>query len=186
MSLPKWATVSNFSVLSQRQQVPGSQTPKILAWDHITGMCIGNEFSSWIMFPETCHPGLPSSSWENQVKPWKKMGIRIMINSHWGYNIILIKGACHCSVKLCFFFLDIFFIYISYAIPFPSFLSKNHLYPPPAFLPNSPTPASWPCHSHVLGHIIFARPRASPSIEGLLSHPLLHMQLETQALGGTD
>ena len=38
-------------------------------------------------------------------------------------------------------------------------------------------------HSPVLGHIIFARPRASPPIDGCLGHPLLHMQLETQALG---
>jgi hypothetical protein len=29
-----------------------------------------------------------------------------------------------------------------------------------------------------LGHIIFARPRASPPIDGQLGHPLLHMQLE--------
>jgi hypothetical protein len=51
-------------------------------------------------------------------------------------------------------------------------------------LPNSPIPASWPWHSLVLGHIIIARPRASHSIDGQLRHPLLHMQLETQALGG--
>jgi hypothetical protein len=49
--------------------------------------------------------------------------------------------------------------------------------------PNLPIPASWPWHSPVLGHIIFARPRASPPIDGLLGHPLLHMLLETQALG---
>ena len=30
-----------------------------------------------------------------------------------------------------FFLLDIFFIYISNALPFPSFLSKSPLYPPP-------------------------------------------------------
>jgi hypothetical protein len=35
------------------------------------------------------------------------------------------------------FLLDIFFIYISNAIPFPSFLSKNPLYPFP--FPCSPT-----------------------------------------------
>ena len=48
-------------------------------------------------------------------------------------------------------------------------------------LPNPPTPASWPWHSPVLGHMIFTKPRASPPIDG---HPLLHMQLETQLLGG--
>jgi hypothetical protein len=31
-----------------------------------------------------------------------------------------------------FLFLDIFFICISNAIPFPSFLSESPLYPPPA------------------------------------------------------
>jgi hypothetical protein len=42
-----------------------------------------------------------------------------------------------------FFLLDIFFIYISNAIPFPSFLSDNPLYLPPL-------PASPPTHSHFL------------------------------------
>jgi hypothetical protein len=59
--------------------------------------------------------------------------------------------------------------------------SQIPLYPSPALLPNSPTPASWPWHSPVLGHMIFTKPRASPPIDG---HPLLHMQLETQLLGG--
>jgi hypothetical protein len=31
--------------------------------------------------------------------------------------------------------------------------------------------------------MIFARPRASPSTDGGLGHPLLHMQLETQLWG---
>jgi hypothetical protein len=57
---------------------------------------------------------------------------------------------------------------------------ESPLYPPPAMLLNPPTPTFWPWHSPVLGHIIFARPRASPPIDGCLGHPLLHMQLETQ------
>jgi hypothetical protein len=52
--------------------------------------------------------------------------------------------------------------------------------PPPAMLLNPPTPASWPWHSPVLGHMIFTRPRASPPIDGLLGHPLLHRKLETK------
>ena len=52
-----------------------------------------------------------------------------------------------------------------------------------ALLSNLPTPASWPWHSPVLGHMIFTRPRASPPIDGRLGHPLLHMQLETQLWG---
>jgi hypothetical protein len=43
-----------------------------------------------------------------------------------------------------FFLLDIFFIYISDAIP------KAPI-PSPALLPNPPTPASWPLCSPVLG-----------------------------------
>jgi hypothetical protein len=62
-------------------------------------------------------------------------------------------------------------------------LYPNPLYSPPALLPNSPTPAFWPCHSLLLGHMIFTRPRASSPIDGRPGHPLLHMQLETCALG---
>jgi hypothetical protein len=51
------------------------------------------------------------------------------------------------------FLLDIFFIYISNAIPkVPYTLS-------PTLLPYPPTPTSWPWHSLVLGHIKFAIPR---------------------------
>ena len=57
------------------------------------------------------------------------------------------------------------------------------LYPPPVLLPNPPTPTSWPCHSPVLGYMIFAIPSASFPTDGQLGHALLHMQLETQ-LGG--
>ena len=57
---------------------------------------------------------------------------------------------------------------------------ESPLYPPLSLLPNPPTPASRPWHSPVLGHMIFARPRASPPIDGC---PLLHMQLEIQLWG---
>jgi hypothetical protein len=50
-------------------------------------------------------------------------------------------------------------------------------------LPNPPTPTFWHWHSPILGPRTFARRRASPPIDDRLSHPLLHMQLETQALG---
>jgi hypothetical protein len=63
-------------------------------------------------------------------------------------------------------------------------LSQKSPIPSPTLLPNPPTPASWPWHSPVLGHMIFTRPRASPPIGGLPGHPRLHMQLETQALEG--
>ena len=68
------------------------------------------------------------------------------------------------------------FIYISNAIP-------KSLYPPHTLLLNPLTPASWPWHSTVLGHIIFARTWAFPSNDGKLGCHLLHIQLETRALG---
>ena len=64
-------------------------------------------------------------------------------------------------------------------------LSRKSVYPTPALLPNPPAPASWPWHSAVLGHMTFARPRTSPPINSQLGHSLLHVRLETQALGGT-
>jgi hypothetical protein len=57
-------------------------------------------------------------------------------------------------------------------------------YPLAALLPTLPTPASWPWHSLVLGHMIFAIPRSSPPTDGRLGHPLLHIQLETQLRRG--
>jgi hypothetical protein len=62
-------------------------------------------------------------------------------------------------------------------------LSTKPLYPLLSMLPNQHTPASWPCHSPVLGHMIIARSRASPRTDGQLSHTLLSMQIETQ-MGG--
>jgi hypothetical protein len=83
------------------------------------------------------------------------------------------------AVVVFTFLLDIFFIYISNVTPFPSFLSEN-----PLPLPPYPGPQS--THFHflalafpILGHRIFARPRASPPIDGQLGHPLLHIKLET-------
>ena len=73
------------------------------------------------------------------------------------------------------FLLYIFFINISNAI---------HKIPYTFPLPCSPTcpllQDSWSWHSPVLGHMIFAIPRATPPIDGQLGHPLLHMQLEAQ------
>ena len=71
--------------------------------------------------------------------------------------------------------LDIFFIYISNVIPFPSFPSENPLSsPPPSAL--QPTHShSWYWHSIILEHRAFTGPRASPPVEDRLGHPLLHI-----------
>jgi hypothetical protein len=59
-------------------------------------------------------------------------------------------------------------------------------FPCPVPFPSPPSPTSWPWHSPVLGHIIFIKSRASPPNDGQLGHLLLHMQLETRALGVLD
>jgi hypothetical protein len=86
---------------------------------------------------------------------------------------------CRFSFSFCFlFFFNRYFLHLHF-----KFYPQNTLNPPPALLPNLSTPASWPWHCSVQGHMIFARPRASPPIDGQRGHPLLHMQLETQLWG---
>jgi hypothetical protein len=85
------------------------------------------------------------------------------------------------ALSTIFYFLKYFIRYFLH-LHFKCYL-KSPLYPPHALLPNPTTPTSWPWHSPVLGHMIFARPRVSPPIDGWLGHPLLHMQLETQFWG---
>jgi hypothetical protein len=102
------------------------------------------------------------------------------------------RGILFCFVLFCFvlfcfvlcFVLHkrLFFIRYFHHLQFKCY-PKSPLYPRPTLLSNSPTPPSWPWYSPVLGHIIFAKPRASPPNDGKLGHPLLHMQLETGALG---
>ena len=60
---------------------------------------------------------------------------------------------------------------------------QSTLYIPHVLVPNPLTPTSWSWHSPVLGCMKFARPRVSLSNDGQLGHLLLHMQLETRALG---
>jgi hypothetical protein len=72
-------------------------------------------------------------------------------------------GVCVCAGVFLFsflfldFLLDIFFIYISNAIP------KVPYTLPAALLPYPLTPTSWPWLSPVLGHMKFARPRVLSS-----------------------
>jgi hypothetical protein len=56
------------------------------------------------------------------------------------------------------------FIYLFIYIHFKCH-PESSLYPPSTLLPYPPTPASWPWHSPVLGHIKFAIPRGLSSWE---------------------
>jgi hypothetical protein len=86
-------------------------------------------------------------------------------------------NVCSIFTPVYCFFLIRYFLHLHFKC-YP----ESPLYAPPP--PNPPTPTSWPWHFPVLGCMIFTRPRASSPIDVLLGHPLLHMQLETQALGG--
>jgi hypothetical protein len=109
-------------------------------------------------------------------------------------NVSWTKQKARCMLSLCsnpellslffkfFSFFNLFFITYFLHLHFKCY-PQNPLYPPPALLPKPPTPVSWPWHSPVLGHMVFARPRASPPIVGQLGHSLLHMQIETQLWG---
>jgi hypothetical protein len=79
-----------------------------------------------------------------------------------------------CNLNIFLFFIR-YFLHLHFKC-YP----ESPLYPPHSLLLNPPTPASWLWHSPVLGHMIFTIPRTSPSIDGRLGHPLLHMQVETQ------
>jgi hypothetical protein len=88
--------------------------------------------------------------------------------SYWPFDCIVYYGFWFCKFVVCVlvflllfsllvvltvffkdFLLDIFFIYITNFKCYP----ESSLYPPPTLLPYPPTPASWPWHSPVLGHI---------------------------------
>jgi hypothetical protein len=60
-----------------------------------------------------------------------------------------------------------FFVIIRYFLHLHfKYYPQSPLYPPPTLLPNTPTPASWPWHSPVMGHMIFARTSSFPPIDG--------------------
>ena len=110
------------------------------------------------------------------------------------YYLLFTISVFMCIINLgldsFFFSFFFFFNFIRYFLPlhfkcYPlsKFPLRKSPIPSQALLPKPPTPASWPSHSPVLGHIISARQRASPPNDGLLGHLLLHMQLETRALG---
>jgi hypothetical protein len=94
---------------------------------------------------------------------------------------------CRFFSFLFFFFLDILFIYISNVILFPRFPSgiPYPILPLPASMrvvpypaTHFPIPVSLPWHSATLGHWFSTGPRASPPIDTIHDHVLLHMWLE--------
>jgi hypothetical protein len=89
--------------------------------------------------------------------------------------------VCVC-VCVCFFLSSSFFFRYFLYLHFKCY-PESPPYPLPALLPYPPTPTSWPWCSPVLGHIKFARPRGLFSQYGWLGQLLLHLQLETWALG---
>jgi hypothetical protein len=79
-----------------------------------------------------------------------------------------------------FYVYHVFFIRYFLHLHFKCY-PRSPLYPPRALLPYPLTPTSWSWRSPALGHTKFARPRGLSFQRS--SHPLLHMQLETWALG---
>jgi hypothetical protein len=103
------------------------------------------------------------------------------------FHIILSRflyftGHSHIPSWVFFFHALSFFIRYFLHLHFKCY-PESPLYTPPAPFANPPTPASWPWHIAVLGHIIFTRPKAFPLNDGWLGQLLLHMQLELWALG---
>jgi hypothetical protein len=77
---------------------------------------------------------------------------------------------------------QVFFIRYFLHLLFKCYPESPHIPSPRlASLPTHST--SWTWCSPVLGHIKFVRPRGLSPNDGLQGHLLLHMQLETQALG---
>jgi hypothetical protein len=70
----------------------------------------------------------------------------------WHRNLVSLRYRK--KTLFLFFFLIRYFLYIHFKC-YP----ESSLYPRHDLLPYPPTPASWPWHSPVLGHIKFAIPR---------------------------
>jgi hypothetical protein len=66
--------------------------------------------------------------------------------------------------KLLYFFFNLFFLIRHFLYIHFKCYPESSLYPPSTLLPYLPTPASWPWHSPVLGHIKFAIPRGLSSL----------------------
>jgi hypothetical protein len=70
--------------------------------------------------------------------------------------------------------ISIYFLYLHFkCYPLSWFpLQKPPIPSPLPLLTNPSTPASWPWQSPTLGHRAFTGPRASPSIDDWLGHPI--------------
>ena len=86
----------------------------------------------------------------------------------------------HFLLGIFSFFFIRYFLYLHFrCYPLSWFpLWKTPISSPLPLLTNPPTPTSWPWHSPILGHRTFTGPTASPPINDLLGHLVLHVQLE--------
>ena len=70
----------------------------------------------------------------------------------WDFGLFLVYLFIFIFFLNFYFLLDIFFIYISNIIPFPSLPSENPLNLSPPLLTNQPILASWSRQSAILGN----------------------------------
>jgi hypothetical protein len=127
---------------------------------------------SWVPFPLPSHC-IFSQYLDNIEQELYLLGVYLNQAVFWGLPLFFFFFTFYLFIYL---FIFAFFIRYFLHLHFKCY-PKSPLYPPPALLPNTPTPASWPWH------IIFSRPRTSPPTDGWLGHSLLNMQLETRSLG---
>jgi hypothetical protein len=96
-------------------------------------------------------------------------------------SLLFFREGMKLCPKFIYFFLGIFFIYVSNVFLFPGHPFRNPIPPLPAsmmVLPHPPTPVLLPWHSSTLGHITLSCLRASPPTDVQQGHLLLHMQPE--------
>jgi hypothetical protein len=128
---------------------------------------------------------IPGLNFQHHLKPdvlIPSRGSRSSWATYWVPDKIISRRQVELSFSKPTLFFFLLFIRCFLHLHFQCY-PKCPLYPPPALLPYPLTPTSWPWRSPVLGHTKFARPRASLPTDGRRGHLLIHMQLETRALG---
>jgi hypothetical protein len=112
--------------------------------------------------------------WGPLSEPWGagsrcKKQEKFIVPTCWGHPALKVK-----LIQWVFIFIR-YFLYLHFkCYSLSLFPLWKPLIPSPfTLLTNSPTPASWPWHSPILGHRTFTGPRASPPIDDQLGHLLL-------------